>query len=93
VASSRTSTPNRRSAPWPPCTGRPELLARYLFAHTTAHRIWAGTETGKLAEQLALGKAGFTREGVIRAAAWRDGSWRDGVIYGLLRTDPGPTGR
>lgn len=64
------------------------LLARYLFAHTTAHRIWAGTEVGNIAEQKALEKAGFTREGVMRGSGWRGGTWRDGVIYSLLRTDP-----
>jgi RimJ/RimL family protein N-acetyltransferase len=64
------------------------LLADYLFAHTTVHRICASTETGNLAEQRALEKAGFTREGVIRGAGWRDGAWRDGVTYSLLRTDP-----
>jgi RimJ/RimL family protein N-acetyltransferase len=62
-------------------------LARYLFAHTTVHRIWAGTETGNIAEQKALEKAGFSREGVHRGVGWRDGAYRDGVIYGLLRTD------
>ena len=66
------------------------LLARYLFAHTTAHRIEAGTETDNFAEQRALEKAGFTREGVMRGVGWRDGSWRDGVLYSLLRTDPLP---
>jgi hypothetical protein len=30
------------------------LLVRYLFAHTTAHRIEAATETGNIAEQQAL---------------------------------------
>jgi RimJ/RimL family protein N-acetyltransferase len=64
------------------------LLARYLFAHTTAHRIWAATEVGNIAEQRALEKAGFTREGTIRAAGWRDGTWRDGAVYSMLRTDP-----
>lgn len=64
------------------------LLARYLFAHTTAHRIWAGTEVDNVAEQKALERAGFTREGVSRGTGWRDGAWRDGVIYSLLRTDP-----
>lgn len=64
------------------------LLSRYLFAHTTVHRIWAGTEAGNIAEQRALEKAGFTREGITRAAAWRDGAWRDGVTYSRLRTDP-----
>jgi RimJ/RimL family protein N-acetyltransferase len=64
------------------------LLARYLFAHTTVHRIWAGTEVDNIAEQRALEKAGFTREGIARGAGWRDGAWRDGVIYSLLRSDP-----
>jgi RimJ/RimL family protein N-acetyltransferase len=64
------------------------LLARYLFAHSTAHRIEASTETANLAERRALEKAGFTAEGVARAIGWRDGQWRDGVTYSLLRTDP-----
>lgn len=64
------------------------LIARYLFAHTTAHRIWAATEADNIAEQKALEKAGFTREGFVRAAGWRDGAWRDAVTYSLLRTDP-----
>ena len=50
------------------------LLAEYLFAHTTVHSIWAGTEVDNIAEQRALEKAGFTREGVIRGAGWRDGT-------------------
>ncbi|MET9834337.1 GNAT family protein [Streptomyces sp. NPDC006385] len=64
------------------------LLARYLFAHTTVHRIEADTEVDNIAEQKALEKAGFSREGVMRGCGWRDGAWRDGVLYSLLRTDP-----
>jgi RimJ/RimL family protein N-acetyltransferase len=64
------------------------LLARYLLAHTTVHRIEAATEVDNLAEQKALAKAGFTREGVMRGCGWREGAWRDGVTYSLLRTDP-----
>ncbi len=67
-------------------------LARYLFAHTTAHRIEASTETGNIAEQRALEKAGFTREGVRRGVGWRDGAWRDGVTYAILRSDVSPPG-
>jgi RimJ/RimL family protein N-acetyltransferase len=63
------------------------MLARYLFAHTTVQRIEADTEAGNVAEQRALEKAGFTREGVIRCAGWRDGAYRDGVVYSMLRTD------
>jgi RimJ/RimL family protein N-acetyltransferase len=67
-----------------------KLLVRYLFAHTTVHRIEADTEVGNIAEQRALEKAGFTREGVMRGAGWRDGEYRDGVTYSILRTDPLP---
>ena len=67
------------------------LLVDYLFAHSPAHRIEADTELENIAEQRSLEKVGFTREGVIRAAAWRDGKWRDGVIYGILRDDPRPS--
>ncbi len=63
-------------------------LARYLFAHTTAHRIEASTEVANLAERRALEKVGFTAEGICRGTGWRDGAWRDGVTYSLLRTDP-----
>ena len=63
------------------------LLVRYLFAHTTVHRIEAVTDTDNIAEQKALEKAEFTREGVVRGIGWRDGAWRDGVTYSLLRTD------
>ncbi len=69
-------------------TAAQRLLARYLFAHTTAHRIEAATEVDNIAEQKALEKAGFTREGVQRATGWRDGAWRDGITYSVLRTDP-----
>lgn len=66
-----------------------QALVRYLFAHTTVHRIEAATEAANFAEQRALEKAGFTRDGVLRGIGWRNGAWRDGVLYSLLRTDPG----
>ena len=66
------------------------LLVRYLFSHTQVNRIEAGTEITNLAEQRALEKAGFTREGVLRGACFRAGMWRDMVSYSILRTDPEP---
>ena len=53
------------------------LLVRYLFAHTTVHRIEAVTEVSNAGERRVLEKAGFTREGVMREIGWRDGAWRD----------------
>ena len=63
------------------------LLAEYLFAHTQLNRVEAETETGNLAEQRALEKAGFTREGILRGACFRDGEWRDMVSYSMIRSD------
>jgi RimJ/RimL family protein N-acetyltransferase len=63
------------------------LIVRYLFAHTPANRIQAATEITNVAEQRALEKAGFTREGVLRGAGFRDGRWHDGVLYSVLRDE------
>lgn len=64
-----------------------ELLAQYLFATTLVHRVEAGTDIGNVAEQRALEKAGFVRDGVLREAQYRDGMWHDIAVYSRLRTD------
>ena len=61
------------------------LGAEYLFAHTMAERVEASTEAGNSAEQRALERAGFTREGVLRHANFRGGEWRDMVMFSKLR--------
>jgi RimJ/RimL family protein N-acetyltransferase len=63
------------------------LLAAYLLAHTTVERLEASTDVGNLAEQRALERAGFTREGVLRHAQFRDGEFHDLVLYSRLRGD------
>ena len=64
------------------------LLTEHLFATTSVHRVEAGTDVTNVAEQRALEKAGFTREGVLRGAQYRaDGSHHDLVSYAVLRTD------
>lgn len=68
-------------------TAAQRLLVRYLFAHSQVNRIEAGTEVTNLAEQRALEKAGFTREGIARGAAFQNGRWHDAVIYSLLRAE------
>jgi RimJ/RimL family protein N-acetyltransferase len=35
--------------------------------------------------ELALERAGFTREGNLRHAQWRAGAWRDVCLYSKLR--------
>jgi RimJ/RimL family protein N-acetyltransferase len=49
------------------------------------NRVEAETEITNIAEQRALEKAGFTREGVRRGAIFRQGQWHDDVLYSLLR--------
>jgi RimJ/RimL family protein N-acetyltransferase len=61
------------------------LLVRYLFAHTQVNRVEATTEITNLAEQRALEKAGFVREGTLRGTTFRQGQWHDQVIYSVLR--------
>lgn len=66
------------------------MLTDYLFQHTPAQRIQAGTQPENVAEQKSLLKAGFQLEGVVRAAEFRAGQWRDGLLYSRLRDDPAP---
>ncbi len=47
----------------------------------------AGTELDNTAEQRALEKAGFTRDGMLRGYAFRAGRWRDCVLYSILRAE------
>jgi RimJ/RimL family protein N-acetyltransferase len=64
------------------------LLVEYLFATTSAHRVWAGTEVDNVAEQHALERCGFQQEGRLRGVHFRDGRWRDAYLYGILRDEP-----
>ncbi len=61
------------------------MLVEHLFATNPIHRVWAGTGPDNLAEQRALERCGFVREGVLRQEIFRGGEWHDSVIYGLLR--------
>jgi RimJ/RimL family protein N-acetyltransferase len=63
------------------------LLADHLFATTDANRVEAQTDVDNLAEQRALEKAGFAREGIARGAQFRAGSHHDLVTYARLRAD------
>ena len=60
-------------------------LAAYLFATTTVERVEASTDVANAAEQRALERAGFTREGVLRRAQFREGGFHDLVLYSKLR--------
>lgn len=92
--------PNRRSRAWnigitivPEHRGRghgaaaQRMLADHLFATSDANRVEATTDTQNLAEQRALERAGFRREGVLRGAQSRAGAWHDLILFACLRED------
>lgn len=63
------------------------LLADHLFATTDVARVQASTDVDNVAEQRALERAGFVREGVLRQAQARADGRHDLAIYSRLRTD------
>jgi RimJ/RimL family protein N-acetyltransferase len=92
--------PNPGSAAWnigisliPAARGRgigseaQRLVADYLFEATEIGRVEASTDVANLAEQRALERAGFIREGLLRGAQERGGIKHDLVNYARLRTD------
>jgi RimJ/RimL family protein N-acetyltransferase len=74
-------------------TAAQRALADYLFDTTPAHRLVAYTESENAAEQHALEKCGFTREGVLREVAYLRGAWRDAFVYAMLREEHARTRR
>ena len=54
------------------------------------HRVQASTDLENVAEQRALERAGFVREGLLRGAQWRLGAFHDLVGHSRLRTDRAP---
>jgi hypothetical protein len=63
------------------------LLAEYLLATTSIDRIEASTDVTNVAEQKALEKAGFTREGLLRGAQERADGRHDLLSYSFIRGD------
>ena len=64
------------------------LLAEWLLATTSTRRIEASTDVANVAEQKALERAGFTREGVLRSAQRRADGRHDLYSYSLLPDRP-----
>jgi RimJ/RimL family protein N-acetyltransferase len=63
-------------------------LAEHLFATTPYNRVEASTDVGNVAEQRALERAGFMREGILRGAQHRaDDIHHDLVVYSMLRSE------
>ena len=63
------------------------LLAAYLLATTPVNRVEASTDVDNVAEQKALERAGFVREGVLRGAQFRAGGWHDLIGFSRVRAD------
>ncbi|HYM66235.1 MAG TPA: GNAT family protein [Patescibacteria group bacterium] len=61
------------------------LLAQHLLDTTRVNRIEASTDVDNLAEQRALEKAGFSRDGLLRGAQFRAGAWHDLLVYSMVR--------
>jgi [ribosomal protein S5]-alanine N-acetyltransferase len=71
-------------------TAAQDLLVEYLLDHTTAHRIEALTNDANTAEQKALERLGFRKEGLMRGRSFLRGKYVGVLIYGLLRADRRP---
>lgn len=63
------------------------LLADWLFETTDVNRVEASTDADNVAEQRALEKGGYCREGVLRGAQFRGGAYHDLVYYSRVRGD------
>jgi RimJ/RimL family protein N-acetyltransferase len=63
-----------------------EALVERLFAQGL-HRIEAEALGYNLAGRRVFERAGFTREGVRRAAYDRRGAWQDGILFGRVVED------
>jgi RimJ/RimL family protein N-acetyltransferase len=62
-------------------------LCEYGFSVRGLHRLQIETLTTNAAMLKAAERAGFTREGTLRQAAWVTGEFVDEVILGLLAAD------
>lgn len=60
------------------------VLCHYGFALRGMHRLQVDTLLENEAMIRAATRAGFSREGVLRRAAWVDGAFVDEVVLGLL---------
>jgi len=58
-----------------------------LLIRLGAHRVQSDTADDNPAEQRALERVGFLREGVVRDAEFRNGTYHDHVLYGVVRRE------
>jgi len=63
------------------------LVAGWVFENTEVGRVQLRADTENIASQRVAEKAGFVREGVMRAALALKGERRDVVMYSRVRED------
>jgi RimJ/RimL family protein N-acetyltransferase len=69
------------------CTEAVRIIIDYLFLSRNVVRIQAQTETGNLASQKVLEKAGFKKEGTMQKRDFSRGELRDAHLYSILREE------
>jgi RimJ/RimL family protein N-acetyltransferase len=63
------------------------LLVDFLFTTFDVHRVQSDTAIDNPAEQRALEKVGFVREGIVRDAEFRNDQYYDHILYSILRSE------
>jgi ribosomal-protein-alanine N-acetyltransferase len=63
------------------------IMVDYLFLSRELMRIQATPNVDNIVSQRVLGKAGFTREEIIRKSDFSRGEWKDGCLYSILREE------
>jgi len=67
-------------------------LTAWAFDNLEVHRIYATAIAGNQASVRVLEKAGFQREGRLRASVFKDGRILDQFLYAQIRTGEAPHG-
>jgi hypothetical protein len=70
-----------------------KLLARWSFEQLGLERLALHTSSDNLASQAVAGRAGFTREGVLRSWEERHGERADIVVFSQISRDPRDLGQ
>jgi ribosomal-protein-alanine N-acetyltransferase len=68
-------------------TDAQRLLVQFLFDTYDVHRVQSDTAADNIAEQRALERAGFQKEGVVREVELRDDRYHDHFLYSVLRRE------
>ena len=66
-------------------TGAVRHLTDWAFTNLDLHRIYATVFSGNVGSARVLEKAGYEREGCLRASVFKDGEIRDQWVYARIR--------